>query len=84
MPHVITREIRGRPYAWNTCGWTDRPESARRYTEAEAKTVLERMERGGEFGVMITRQTRSSESHSGDGKARGQLAAPSLPRPNFV
>ena len=45
--HVIYREIEGRTYFWNTCGWSRLLRTARRYTTDDATAAMNRMHNDG-------------------------------------
>jgi hypothetical protein len=46
--YVITLGV----HYWNTCSWSSNKRIARRYTRAEARTAIDRMEASGERAWM--------------------------------
>lgn len=53
MTFLLIRPFQNRPHYWNTCGWSIRDRTARKYNRQEAEAALKRMEADGQYGVFI-------------------------------
>lgn len=51
--HIIIATIGDTARFWTGCGWTDSEDTAKRYTEAEAQEVEDRMRKDKVYGTAI-------------------------------